>query len=77
MSDIDDNFIVSLDNKRRNNLEFLHVVKHKFRLEKEDKKYNLRKNGIGNPTIPIWFTYAEIEELLDKIEAQLKNRKIY
>jgi hypothetical protein len=74
---IEDDFIANLDDKRTNNLEFLHVIRHKFKLEKEDKKHNLRTEGIGNPTVPIWFTYEEIKELLDKIEGQLKNREIY
>lgn len=79
---IDDDFIVSMDNERRHHVEFIYKLKQIFEVEKRIKEDNVQselkivRNNVSELKIPIWFTYNEIEELLDKTIAKIKAREL-
>lgn len=73
---IDDELNADRDIQLNYYAEFIHKLKQIFEVEKRIKEDEVQKSMKERCNFPIWFTYDEIIEILDKTHKKIKNREI-
>ena len=71
LTDIDDDYIIKRKLKQDNEIELMKKLKRIFETEKM-----VREHSIGTPSVLIWFTYKEIDQILNETLEKIKFRKI-